>query len=101
MTPADAGGLADELAAAVLAVPGVARLHAGALGEVGTYLPGRRVAGIRLADPDRPGPTEVHVVLRADAPLRRVAQEVHLVASALLSGAGAPPDVRVHVDDLA
>ncbi|ABS05930.1 hypothetical protein [Kineococcus radiotolerans] len=101
MTPGDLAGLADDLAATVLAVPGVVRLNGGALGEIGTYLPGRRVAGIRLADPDRTGPTEVHVVLRADAPLREVAEAVHLAAAARLTAAGAPADVRVHVDDLA
>ena len=41
---------AERLAAAVLAVPGVAALHPGMFGEVGTYLPGRRVAGIRITD---------------------------------------------------
>ena len=41
---------ADVVAAAVRSVPGVAGLHAGMFGEVGTYLPGRRVAGIRIVD---------------------------------------------------
>lgn len=94
--------LADDLAAAVLTVPGVVRLHAGALGEIGTYLPGRRVAGIRLGSgSDGEGPTEVHVVLQPDVDVRSVAQAVHVVARDLLSAAGAPAGVRVHVDDLA
>ena len=42
--------LADSIAAAVLAVPGVAALHPGMFGEVGTYLPGRRVTGVRITD---------------------------------------------------
>ena len=102
MTPADPSDvpeLADALAAVVLGVPGVVRLNAGALGEIGTYLPGRRVAGIRLGSTD--APTEVHVVLRPDVPLRTVAQAVHVAAGDLLTAAGARPEVRVHVDDLA
>ena len=50
MTSAKQPAGADEvdlLAAAVRAVPGVAALHPGMFGEVGTYLPGRRVPGIR------------------------------------------------------
>ena len=48
----------DRLAAAVLAVPGVEALHPGMFDEVGTYLPGRRVAGIRITD----HAVDVHVV---------------------------------------
>lgn len=51
--------LADRVAVAVLAVPGVAGLHSGAFGEVGTHLAGRRVEGVRLG-PDR---CEVHLVV--------------------------------------
>ena len=38
--------LADLVAAAVRGVPGVAGLDGGSLGEVATYLPGRRVSGV-------------------------------------------------------
>ena len=38
--------IADRVAAAVIAVPGVAFLHGGVFGEIGTYLPGRRVSGV-------------------------------------------------------
>lgn len=61
--------LVETLAAAVLATPGVAGLHGGRFGEVGTYLPGRRVVGVRLdagrGPGDRPGrgTVEVHVVV--------------------------------------
>ena len=37
--------LSETVAAAVLAVPGVAGLHGGAFGDVATYLPGARIAG--------------------------------------------------------
>lgn len=89
--------LADAVAAAVLAVPGVARLHSGGFGEVATYLPGRRMPGVRI----RPGGVEVHVVVdRAvldwQVPLPEVAEHVHRAVAALVPGA-----VRVYIDDLA
>ncbi|MHC3000738.1 Asp23/Gls24 family envelope stress response protein [Gordonia sp. GN26] len=62
----------DDLADAVLAVPGVAALHGGLLGEVATYLPGRRVAGIVL-DADI---GEVHIVADMSFDLQTVAATV-------------------------
>ena len=58
---------ADVVAAAVRAVPGVADLHAGMFGEVGTYLPGRRVSGVRLGEAD----TDIHVSIVFGAPVRK------------------------------
>ncbi|WP_221934933.1 hypothetical protein [Georgenia yuyongxinii] len=89
--------LADAVAAAALAVPGVARLHAGALGEAATYLPGRRVPGVRI----RPGGVEVHVVvdravMHGRVPLPEVAEHVHRAVAALV-----PARVHVYIDDLA
>lgn len=52
--------VADQVVAAVSAVPGVVRMHAGMFGEVATYLPGRRVEGVQL----REDVANVHVVLR-------------------------------------
>lgn len=60
---------ADRIAAAVLGVPGVAGLHAGMFGEVATYLPGRRVTGVRLAA----DVVDVHVSVLIDAPIRATA----------------------------
>ena len=51
--------------AAVLSVPDVHDLHGGAFGEVATYLPGRRVPGVRLTDDG----VELHVVTRGANPL--------------------------------
>jgi hypothetical protein len=53
LTQADAllGGVdVDAIAAAVRAMPSVAGLHPGRFGEVTTYLPRRRVAGVRVSD---------------------------------------------------
>jgi hypothetical protein len=51
--------LAERLAQAAQDHPGVARLEGGGLVETATYLPGRRVMGVRESQSD----VEVHVVL--------------------------------------
>ncbi|MBO9553227.1 MAG: hypothetical protein J7523_01395 [Cellulomonas sp.] len=79
------------MAAVVLAVPGVVRLHGGPFGGLGTYLPGRRVTGVRIDD----GGTEVHVVVSATEPVVVTAGRVQRAVSAV-----APMPVRVHVDDI-
>jgi len=83
---------ADAVAALVLAVPGVARLHPGRFGEVATYLPGRRVTGVKLTD-DR---VEVHVVVAYDEPIRALAQQIHTAVAAVVA-----VPVQVFVEDLA
>ena len=82
---------AERAAEAALAVPGVADLHAGSFGEVGTYLPGRRVTGIRIRD----DLTEVHVVAAMGSPLRELADAVR---SAVTPVVGTP--VQVVVEDV-
>ncbi|NLE80487.1 MAG: Asp23/Gls24 family envelope stress response protein [Rhodococcus sp.] len=72
MSADDTSEPADVIAAAVLEVPGVAALHGGTFGEVGTYLPGRRVAGVRT---DETG-TDVHVTVYYDAVVADVAERV-------------------------
>jgi len=86
-----ADSVEEEVAAAVLAVPGVVRLHGGPFGGLGTYLPGRRVTGVRIDDAG----TEVHVVLTTAEPIAVTAARVQRAVSAL-----APMPVRVHVDDI-
>lgn len=86
------GEVADAVRAAVLAVPGVADLHSGSYGEVATYLPGRKVAGVRV----RPERTEVHVVLDWGAPALTTADAVRGAATAITATA-----VDVHVQDFA
>ncbi len=84
--------VADEIAGLVLAVPGVVELHPGRFGEVATYLPGRRVAGVKLGDET----VEIHVVLAYGTPIRAVAQQIHAVVAAVVDVA-----VQVFVEDLA
>lgn len=82
---------ADVVAAAVLAVPGVAALHSGMFGEVGTYLPGRRVRGVRLSDTG----SDIHVTLYFGASVRVVAEQIRQVVAALVPG-----PVHVTVQDV-
>lgn len=87
-TPSGVSDLADAVAAAARAVRGVADLHTGAFGEVATYLPGRRVTGIRLADEV----TEVHVVLTWGAPVLETAERVRAAVAGLVD---TPVDITV------
>jgi hypothetical protein len=82
----------DDIAAVVLAVPDVARLHAGRFGEVATYLPGRRVTGVRLGD----NTVEVHVVVGGRVPVRETAQLIHAAVATLVA-----TPVHVHIEDIA
>ena len=82
---------AEVVAAAVLGVPGVVRLHGGRFGGLGTYLPGRRVTGVRIDDEG----TEVHVVVSDRVPVPDTAARVQRAVSAI-----APMPVRVHVEDI-
>ena len=84
--------LADRVALAVLSVPGVHDLHGGVLGEVATYLPGRRVTGVRLRD----GDTQVHLVLSWGAPISSTTDEVRARVAEIVPGT-----VHVAVEDIA
>ena len=84
---------AEAVATAVEACPSVARLTAGNLGvEVATYLPGRRVRGVRLDG----ATVEVHVAARDGVPLPRVGEDVRAAVAPLVGGAR----VSVYIDDL-
>lgn len=93
-------GEAEVLATAVLSVPGVAGLHGGRYGEIATYLPGRRVRGVRI-EPEDPhaaagaGRVEVHVVARYPTPVGTLASRIR-TRLAPLAGDRA---VDVYVED--
>jgi hypothetical protein len=72
----------DALAAAIGACPSVARLGSGRAGAAATYLPGRRVSGVRLAADH----LEVEVVARWQRPVATVADDVRRAAAALAPG---------------
>jgi hypothetical protein len=83
-----AQSLADAVREAVLRVDGVADTHTGTFGEVATYLPGRRVEGVRL----RPDGAEVHVVLAWGAPVGGTADAIRAAVASLT---GATVDVVI------
>jgi uncharacterized alkaline shock family protein YloU len=83
--------LADQVATLVRSVPGVVGLHGGVFGEVATYLPGRRVSGVRIT-PER---AEVHVTLVWGEPVRATAEIVRNLVAELT---GVP--VFVTVEDV-
>ena len=84
---------AEDIAALVLAVPDVTRLHAGRFGEVATYLPGRRrITGIKLGD----DLIEVHVVVAGQVPIRVTAQLIHAAVATVVA-----TPVHVFVEDVA
>lgn len=78
----------DLIAQAVIGVPGVSGLHAGVLGEVATYLPGRRVKGVRLREPG----WEIHVVLDWGAPIAATSDAIRSTVRPMVTG---PVDVTV------
>ncbi len=83
--------LAEQIAAVVTAHPDVAGLHGGIFGSVATYLPGRRLAGVRVGEGDEP--VELGVVLRLDRPIPGVVRALRREVSAMCGGA--PVDITV------
>lgn len=77
----DPGQLAEAVAAVVRAHPAVADLDGGPFGVLASYLPGRRVVGVRVGGPDEP--VEVSVVVRLGPPLPQVATELCRVITAV------------------
>lgn len=67
-----ARGDADTVADIARAVAGVADVHPGPFGEVGTHLPGRRVPGVRISN----GHIAVHLAVTMGAPIGTTAAAV-------------------------
>jgi hypothetical protein len=86
--------LAQAVASAVSAVPGVARLASGPLVETATYFPGGKVAGIRIGDQ-----VEIHLVASV-LPLPPLIEKVTATATGVLATHGDSRPVRVIVEDL-
>lgn len=82
----------DAVVAAVERLDVVDHLSGGDFGEVATYLPGRRVHGVRTSG-DR---IEVHVVLRLRPDLMAAAADVREAVRAVAEGA----DVDVFITDV-
>lgn len=83
--PPDPVELAERVAAAVTAHPAVAGLHGGLYNAVATYLPGRKLVGVRIGEGDEP--VEVAVVLLSDRPIPEAVRALRREVSALCGGA--------------
>lgn len=70
------------VAAAAESCPEVARVSGGLVGEVATYLPGRRVTGVRLT----PEGLEVHVVARWGPTMPEVGEAVRRAVAPMAGG---------------
>ncbi len=79
----------DLMAAAVQACPSVAGLHGGQFGEVATYLPGRRVLGVRITDTA----VDVHVTGWFPATMLQIAAQIR--AAVTPWAGGLPVDVTI------
>ena len=79
----------DALAARARTVDDVVDLSGGTAGEVATYLPGRRIAGIR----DHDGRIEVHLAVGGARPVHQTAAAVRAALAPLV--AGRPVDIVV------
>jgi hypothetical protein len=82
---ADPAALAERVACAVTAHPAVARLHGGRFGAIATYLPGRRLIGVRIGAGDEP--VELGLVLHLDRPIPEVVPVIRREVSRLCGGA--------------
>lgn len=83
--------LADTVAAAALAVSGVAGLHGGEFGEIATYLPGRKVLGVRIDDRH----CDIHISAEYPSDVNGVADGVRAAVEKLV-----PVSVSVTVEDI-
>jgi hypothetical protein len=83
---------ADVIATAVLSCPLVVALSGGRAGEIASYLPGRRVTGVRIGD----GAVTVHVVGAYGPTCDQIASEVRQAVQAVAGGL----PVLVGIDDL-
>ena len=92
LVPAEETYDVDVIAAVALACPAVAGLHGGGPRVVATYLPGRRVDGVRVED-DR---VLVSVVLVYGVPVRTLERQVRNALAPHVDGLS----VDVHVADV-
>ncbi|WP_232663075.1 hypothetical protein [Pseudonocardia sp. TRM90224] len=91
----DRSARTEALAAAVLSHPGVVRLDGGPFGTVASYLPGRRLVGVRVGEGAEP--VELALVAALGTPLQRLADELGAIVRGLLG----PVRVEVTVTDVA
>ena len=72
----------DDIATAVLACPGVAGLGSGVIGELATYLPGRRVSGIRVSTTL----VELEICAAWGFPAQQIAEQILTALAGVVTG---------------
>ncbi len=82
----------DAVAAAAVSCPSVAGMSGGKSAEVATYLPGRRVRGVRITECE----IELRVIARWGPFLPGIAEEVRSAVQPFVGGAR----VSVYIDDI-
>lgn len=92
MNPLTAAPDPDVLVALTLACPYVAAMSGGTLGEVATYLPGRRIRGVRIT----PENIDLHVVGVFGPSITQIAAQIRAAVEPVAQGTM----LSVHVDDL-
>ncbi len=94
MPPTAAAGAtdADIVSTIVSNLPDVAGLSVGAFGEVASYLPGRKILGVRVDD----DAVEVHIVARYGKALGTIAEQIGSALAPVLAGR----PLQVFVDDI-
>lgn len=88
----DQGVDAEAVAERALQSSSVSGLYPGGAVEVATYLPGRRITGVRVREDE----VEVHVVARWSMRLPEVAEEVRALVTPLAGGL----PVSVYIADI-
>lgn len=83
---------AESVAASALRSPSVSRLFPGGAVEVATYLPGKRITGVRVRDSE----IEVHVVAKWGRSLADVGEEVRSLVEPVAGGL----PVSIFIDDV-
>jgi len=86
---------ADAISAAIGTCPSVLGLSGGLAGEIATYLPGRRVSGVRT----QPDSVEVHVIAKYGVTLHEVESQVRGAVTAAVGEAVRVDVVLADVED--
>ena len=87
---------AEQVAAAVARCPAVSRMSGGMVGEVATYLPGRRIPGVVIRQAPSGPEVSVHVVGWYGPTMSEIAREVDSAIHSVLPG----HRVHITIDDL-
>jgi hypothetical protein len=82
----------EAIAAHVAACPGVVALSAGPSGTIATYLPGRRIVGVRTQE----ARVEIHVIGQWDVPVPTLAADIRASLVPFVDAR----DIDISVDDL-